>query len=292
MLMKKSRTMMPKIHNCHFSDLARRIAVFVQFAAVCAFADAQSRLELVPAVNQSVGAFSLGLGSAASLETYLSPSEYAGPYVSGEYEHLSLKDTDGFFPYRLLYLNFGTGFLENHVGTSTSMHVMAHGYYSWLHQLVSGPVWESMLGISALADVGGMMKSSNSNNPATAQVQLSSGATFDNVLHFRIGKLPMAAKGTLNLPLLGLGFAPDHDQFYWNLVSQGGVSNDIYVVTPFSAQTFQARFALDVPVKGRVVQLGYDFYLMRNRLGGNFSGLVHSYATIGLVHRFEKLKWK
>lgn len=281
-----------KIRSCHCSDGIRFVAAAVLLALSCLPSIAQERLELLPGLNCSVSTVSFGMGSAASLDTYLSPSEYTGAYLSGEYDRLTLVKKDAFFPYRHLYMNFGFGNLKNHAGTNVTAHVMAHVYGSWSHLLVSDGIWESLLGVSALADVGGLMNRANSNNPANALVQLSSGATFYNIVHFTVKSRPMAAKGTVHLPLLGLGFAPEHDQFYWNMVSQGSTRYNIRAVTPFSAQTMSVQLALDVPVSNRVMQFGYNMYLMRNRLGGNFSGLIHSYVTVGFVHRFEKLKWK
>lgn len=281
-----------KIRNCRFSDLMKRLSAFALILFSCAAADAQDRLELLPELNQSVSSFSLGIGSAASLDTYLSPSEYSGAYLSGDYDRITLKNEDGFFPYRHLYLNIGFGLMKNHSGSMSATDAMVHGYGSWSHKLVSNGIWESLLGISALGDLGAVYNNANTNNPVNAKFQLSSGATFDNIVHFRIKNRPLAAKGTLHMPLLGVAFAPDHGQFYWNMQSEDGMAGDFHVVTPFNAQTMSVQLALDVPVCNRVMQFGYNMYLMRNRLGGNFSGLMHSYVTIGFVHRFEKLKWK
>lgn len=281
-----------KTPSCRFSDPAGRILAVVMLSLACAVTSAQGRLELLPVQNRSVSAFSLGIGSAASLDTYLSPCEYSGAYLACDYDCMSLGSGDGFFPYRHLYLNLGYGFLKNHSGSMNASDVMVHAYGSWSHELVSSGIWESLLGISALGDLGAVMNMANTNNPVNAKFQMSSGATFDNIVHFRVKNRPMAVKGTLYLPLLGVSFAPDHDQFYWNMQAEGGLSGDFHIVTPFNAQTMSAQFALDIPVCGRVVQIGYGMYLMRHRLGGNFSGLWHSYATVGFVHRFERLKWK
>ncbi len=278
-----------KIRSCHCSSSRAFLALLV---VCCTAASAQVRLDLLPEVNQSVSSMSLGAGSVASLDTYLSPSEYAGVYIAGDYDRVSLKDTDGFFPYRYLYIHFGAGLMKNHAGTMSADHAMIHGYGSWSHKLVSNGVWESLLGISALGDFGGVLNSANTNNPFNAKFQLSSGAIFDNILHLRLKNRPMAFKGTLHLPLLGVGFAPDNGEFYFDMASRGNLSGDFHVVTPFTAQTLSTRFALDVPICNQVVQVGYCMYLMRGKLGGNFSGLFHSYATVGLVHRFEHLKWK
>ncbi len=281
-----------KIRSCLCSS-SRTCLVFLVFLGVCGTTVcAQGKLDLLPDVNQSVSAMSLGAGSVASLDTYLSPSEYTGVYIAGDYDRATLKSTDVFFPYRHLFIHFGAGLMKNHAGSMSADNVMIHGYGSWSHKIVTNGIWESLLGVSALGDLGGVLNSANTNNPFNAKFQLSAGAIFDNILHFRLKNRPMALKGTLHLPLLGVGFAPDNGEFYFDMASRGNLSGDFHVVTPFTVQTLSTRFALDVPICSQVVQVGYSLYLMRGKLGGNFSGLVHSYATVGLVHRFEHLKWK
>ena len=282
--------MSPRIHSFRFLSERRPLAsgVLLMF---CCLNFAQQPVTL-PDERQAFRSLALGVGNAASLDTYLSPNEYSGPFVSVDLDRISCISSDSFIPYRRLFLSLGGSSMRNHAGAYNTVNLMAHGYYSFSHPLVRNEHWDCLLGASVLTDLGALYNSMNSNNPVNAQFQNSFGATLDNIYRFRLLRRPMVAKATVHLPLIGTSFAPDNDQLYWNMYQESDLDGNFHYVTPFSAQTGAAQVSLAIPLHKNVFQIGYDLYLMRNRLGGNSANLLHSYVTLGFVYRSEKLSWR
>lgn len=285
-------TMNLMIRNFH---CFKRHAVLLALGVLTwAFAYAGQPLNLVPdKKGLSVRQVSFAAGSGRAFDTYLSPSAYSGTMASVWSERLTMAAPISSLPYRRVYLALGAGSMHNGKGGGQTWQLLGHAGWARSARLASNSWWDCLAGVSAFMDLGGLYNVMNSNNPVDAVFQTSAGLAIDNMFSFNIRNYDMALKVSIDLPLLGVGFSPDHDQLYWTMYSDGTIKDNFHITSAFNAPTVNLRASVMCPVgKSSLISIGFDTFHTSNVIGGNTLDLSDVAATLGIVRKFDRISWK
>ena len=159
----------------------------------------------------------VSVGTAAVLDTYLSPITYEGIDLG---LHLDHYQATGFAPERWVRrLEAGIDYarVHNPARTGNIMHAvditarwsLARRWHVKATQLAIGPMTD--LAIGAVYNPAG------SNNVVSAKARWSIGATASASWHTLLCHRPLTLHGALSLPMLGVWFAPDGYESYYEI---------------------------------------------------------------------------
>ena len=159
----------------------------------------------------------LDAGYASIHDSYLTPITYDGIDLG-----LSLEATRWASRYRWLWqLSVGTdyNYVENNAKNNNLQKVM--GDISFNMQHVWMGVHHPRLGFSAgpMAQLraGIVYDAVNSNNPVTVRAHANLGATGMAWFNTHLGRLPITLRYQAQLPVMGVFFAPEYDESYYEI---------------------------------------------------------------------------
>lgn len=229
----------------------------------------------------------LGVGAVELLDTYLSPEHYNGT----EIRFLSIDDKksvkhEGIHYYKLheahLSLSKNRADNNNELAAMYNFQFALHRNWTILKDqltLHAGP------GIDANAGILYNMR--NGNNPTQLKLSLQLAPSAGVDYHFTLWKKSFSAHYDMMVPLVGLMFAPNYGQSYYEIFDRGNYDKNIRLTNITSAPSLRQMLSLDVKVKTTTLRVGYlgDFQQARiNHLK------YHSYShmlMLGLVSHFS-----
>lgn len=209
-----------------------------------------------------------GAGRGNVLDTYLTPLEYTGP------DYALLHRTErkarwgrgkvtvaAEYTAQLAYLHSPTDDGKEWDGEFTA----AGG---WLYN------WRPAAHLRLCA--GGMVEGSGgftyntraSNNPAQGRLGASLLAAALAEYTFPLFKGDAKAVVEVSAPALGVQFAPEYGQSYYEIFSLGHNSGTVHLTHPANAPSARLTALLEVPVLGAKVTLGWLSDVRQSKLGG------------------------
>lgn len=159
----------------------------------------------------------LGVGQASIYDTYLSPLEYTGYNFGLLQEEMRMTGLLGGTIAMQHLFNMNVALSENPTQTSsTYMGIVAYdfGMYRRFEPLHG---FQLYAGLHAEALVGGIYNLRNGNNPATAKVHLDLGLSGVAAYQFKIKKQPIKLRYQMNIPALGMFWAPEFGESYYEI---------------------------------------------------------------------------
>ena len=265
------------------------LALSVAFAAE---AVGQTDSALVSAERPMVTqhSFVVGVGTSNILDTYLSPLEYKGTQFSLQRETFRMTNmAKGRIAAQSLFRLVG-GLTDNRAETGNQLSTMLSYNIGWLYQF---PVTERLklyAGGLLDANLGAVYNTRGSNNPAQAKAFASITASGMATYRFRLAGIEFDARYQMFVPMVGVAFAPEYGQSYYEIFSLGNSEGTVHVTTPFTMPTMRHLLTLDFPVSSAVLRVGY----MGNFDQTHISGLKwHSYShsfVVGFVKTFQLMR--
>ena len=159
----------------------------------------------------------LDAGYASIHDSYLTPITYDGIDLG-----LSLEATRWASRYRWLWqLSVGAdyNYVENNAKNNSLQKVMGDISFNMQHAWMG--VLHPRLGFSAgpMAQVraGIVYDAVNSNNPVTVRAHANLGATGMAWFNTHLGRLPITLRYQAQLPVVGVFFAPEYDESYYEI---------------------------------------------------------------------------
>ena len=159
----------------------------------------------------------LDAGYASIHDSYLTPITYDGIDLG-----LSLEATRWASRYRWLWqLSVGAdyNYVENNAKNNNLQKVMGDISFNMQHAWMG--VLHPRLGFSAgpMAQLraGIVYDAVNSNNPVTVRAHANLGATGMAWFNTRLGRLPITLRYQAQLPVMGVFFAPEYDESYYEI---------------------------------------------------------------------------
>ena len=224
--------------------------------------------------------FSLSAGKAMRADTYLTPMHYNG-WVSGfGYEHVR-----GLKRHPLLWtLNTGLLFdrTQNPVGNAEMLGLQLNARWSMAYRWELNKVFEVGAGGSTWLNAGVLYLSRNGNNPAAANASWTVGATAYATACFKLGKMPVRALYTADLPLVGAMFAPDYGQLYYEIYM--GENKGLFTAAYWGKYLrFNQRLSFDLKIGRKWMRLGYEFDIVSTKVRGIVTRRMNNMFVLGLT---------
>lgn len=229
-----------------------------------AMAQDSARIESKPIESQWLW----GAGRSNVLDTYLSPLEYTGPTLSVVHHTERLArwgrghvSTIGLYTLHGAYLHSPTD-----DGKEWDSELSAAG--GWRYNWHLSPHWRVALGGLAEATTGFTYNTRGSNNPAQGRIGAQLEASFLAEYSFRIGHKQALARIEMESPLLGLQFAPEYGQSYYEIFSLGHSNGVVHFTHPGNVPSVRLQALATLPIWGAHISIGYLADVRQSKLGG------------------------
>jgi len=108
----------------------------------------------------------------------------------------------------------------------------------------------------------------NGNNPAQGRLGLALCASGLAEYHFALFKKPALVRVQLDAQMMGVQFAPEYGQSYYEIFSLGHSSGIIHFTHPGNCPTARLLSEVVLPVKRARITLGYLADVRQSKLGG------------------------
>ena len=209
---------------------------------------------------------SLGGGYTNLIDTYLSPLRYGGPHVALLSEGFSQATIPGgrWFSQSLFALH--GDYVTSAAGSALTVGGMADYSYTCYYQapLLSpqGGRFRLLVGPQAQLRIGGIYNLRNSNNPAQLKLDVNLAASAMAKYAFTLWDTPMNVRLQTDLPLLGVAFAPDYGQSYYEIFYLGQSEGCVHMTSLHNNLSLRANLSYDVQFRPCTlrVTLANDLY--------------------------------
>ena len=232
-----------------------------------------------------------GIAQAISHDSYLSDEYYGGGSLYYGHENFRYARTGTYM------WKYRTGF-NGILGTTTLCDSYQHilmlnrtwsGYHTFrmsdICHLLAGPIIE-LTG-------GAIYMPSNSNNPVSAKLRTSLGASGMLICRARDGD--GAIRLQLDASLVGAAFSPEYGESYYEIFGLGNYDNTIKLTHPGNAFSWRATIAVDMPLgkkKRNTLRISYILENYQSELNGLHNDISYSLLSFGFVKTLYKIKGK
>lgn len=231
-----------------------------------------------------------GVGRANVLDTYLSPLEYTGTDVAATHRTERTArwgkgrvSVHGLYTGHAAYLHSPTD-----DGKEWDAELAAAG--GWLYNWSPGGNWRFAAGGLAEAATGFTYNTRGSNNPAQGRLGASINAAGTAEYGFKIGSKPASVRLTADVQLIGMQFAPEYGQSYYEIFSLGHTDGIIHLTHPGNCPTTRLQAVTTLPLAGAYMTLGYQADIRQSRLGGLKRHAWRNSFMIGYTRRLRLLR--
>lgn len=276
-------------------SLSRVLSVALILAFLPAFvpiADGQSSACEVPAYKECIKAFSVGMGSSFSRETYISDLSYSGTSISLQGDSWRGYSPDNIFNNGRTHASVLLGYLKNKPQAGAMLHFSIDYFHARTWSALHTGSSDLLIGPAAMLKIGGLYDMSNSNNTATGEGYLSVGVCADYTWRFRVGSYPLALQAGMFSPLIGAALATDYDEPYWFVYKYNRYGDVIHFAWVGNCLAVNGQVALVCPVMNGRLRLGVNVDYLGNKLGGHLTRLCDTSFTVGYVRNFSIKDWK
>jgi hypothetical protein len=169
------------------------------------------------AVRPVQAAYTVEVGGARLINTYLTPLRYSGETYALHYER---RQAMRFSPESwLMQLDFGLRYdhTVNPAGNASMLYGGVDFAWAMMHRWQLPKEITLGLGGEARADLGCLYLKRNGNNPAQAQAAITVGLAGYALWNTRIGRLPISVRYSAALPTVGAFFAPEFGELYYEI---------------------------------------------------------------------------
>ena len=231
-------------------------------------------LKIVRPVNS---VFTLNIGGASILDTYLTPIRYSGINLRLGYERFQAMK---FSPEKwIMQMGFGVSYanVQNIVGNRTMHSLMVDFSWGMMHRWNLPGNFSLFAGGSTSFDGGVIYNQYNSNNPVSPKIRWNIAPTGMAAYSFRIKNTPVILRYQATVPVISIFFSPDYGEPLYEvwlgntagLVNCGSWANRFDMTNSLSA---------DFRFGGTVLRIGY-----RNTIESSW---VHNINTQIYTHSF------
>lgn len=172
------------------------------------------------ALRPVTSAYTLQLGSSHLADTYLSPIKFKGWHTSFQYERMQ---TMKFAPDNwVMQLKAGVqlDMAEARRSVAADLWFVSLNFSwdmmrRWRNVLTPGLTLG--IGPEVAVDAGMVINRRNGNNPVSAKVSATVGATGYAAYNVRLWRLPVTLRYQASLPVTGCFFSPDYGELYYEI---------------------------------------------------------------------------
>jgi len=226
-------------------------------------------------------------GHSSLLDTYLSPVKYGGHAMSLNYE---AQQATGFAPERWtrqLSVGLDYDYTHNPAGNHTMHSLIVDGRWGMMHRWkdVFKPGLQFQLGGATQLRGGMLYNANNSNNVVSARINWNVGLLGQAIYNTHINRLPITMRYQAALPVMGVFFAPDYDEAYYEIYL-GNRSNLAHFGWWGNRFDLDHMLSADLHLGNTILRIGY-----RNRISTSWVNNISTrdmshYIVIGLGGEF------
>lgn len=271
----------------YMKKLLLAVAIILLPCAVFSQTDGDSLHWSLKDVHSCIRSTQYGAGYSNVLDTYLSPQEYRGMNFGILRENLHFQPwRNGKWVTQSMF-NGNFSYTHNRVDNNNTLTALGSWDYSVLYRL---PRLHHSLNIYAggTGDIhcGFIYNLRNGNNPASALVYGSLGASGLLTWDFKVARLPMRLMYQAHLPLMGLRFSPHYGQSYYEIFSLDNSSGTVKFTSLHNMPTLFQKLSLDFPLLSATLRLSYVWDAQQSKLNHLKTHIYNHTFMVGFVKEF------
>lgn len=272
---------------------ARRILLSIAGAMACAAclgqADGQTP-DPGRAHRYAARATLYGIGHANMYDTYLSPYEYRGIEAKVLRESMRMTRLMGGRVSAQSLFHAGVAYTGNRAGSNHCLSATADWNYA-LHWHFPINRWLKLLaGAAGEAGGSGIYNPRNSNNPGSARAFAGLSASGMAVCNVRLKRYPVTVRYQVDVPLIGMAFAPDYRQSYYEIFALGNTEGILHFTSLHNRPSARQMLSVDLPVRNAKLRLAYLCDIEQSTAGGlRFHRYSHALMA-GFVKTFYRIR--
>lgn len=233
-----------------------------------------------------------GLTGINSLDTYLGGYDYTGGGLYMQHENFRDARTGS---YRWKFQTTFNGTL-GYTTQGNNGQLVAMGSYSWggYHPFAVGDRLKLLAGAQIQLEGGALYVPGNGNNPVAAKLRTAFAASGMAIYRFPVKGSDWTARLQLDIPLLGVMFAPQFGQSYYEIFGLGHTDGIIAFTHPLNCPMWRLTGTLDIPLRWRhhssTLRIAYTGDIYQSDINGIRSHIYRHAFSIGFVKTIFKIK--
>lgn len=233
-----------------------------------------------------------GLTGINSLDTYLGGYDYTGGGLYMQHENFRDARTGS---YRWKFQTMFNGTL-GYTTQGNNGQLVAMGSYSWggYHPFAVGDRLKLLAGAQIQLEGGALYVPGNGNNPVTAKLRTAFAASGMAIYRFPVKGSDWTTRLQLDIPLLGVMFAPQFGQSYYEIFGLGHTDGIIAFTHPLNCPMWRQTATLDIPLRWRhhssTLRIAYTGDIYQSDINGIRSHIYRHAFSIGFVKTIFKIK--
>ena len=233
-----------------------------------------------------------GIGSMNNLDTYLSGYDHKGGALYLQHENFRDART-GSYRWKFQTLFNGT------VGYTTqgnNAQLAALASYSWggYHPFTVGERLKLLAGVQIQLEGGALYIPSNGNNPVAAKLRTALAASGMAIYRIPVRESEWTARLQLDIPLVGVMFAPEYGQSYYEIFGLGHTGGIIAFTHPLNCPSWRHTLSLDIPLRWRrhstTLRIAYSGDIFQSDINDIRCHIYRHAFTFGFVKTIFKVK--
>lgn len=234
----------------------------------------------------------LGVATLNNLDTYLSGYEFHGTAL--HYSHENFRDART-GSYRWKYQTVMTGTL-GYATQGNNLQLTGLAGYNWggYHPFTAGNRLKLLAGAQIQLEGGTLYIPSNGNNPVQVKMRTAIAASGMAIYRFPVKGKEWVARYQLDIPLVGVMFAPEYGQSYYEIFGLGHTGGVVAFTHPFNNPSWRHTLSLDIPLRYRshstTLRLGYCADMFQSDINDIRCHIYRHSFTLGFVKTIFKIK--
>lgn len=194
----------------------------------------------------------LGMESSYFYDSYLSESSYSAPGLVLEYGNEREAGISHRFLTHAAYTKTPSDFPLIQMAL---IHRAA-----WIFPRIQTTAVRVGLGPSLQTQLGGRYTTQNRNNPGSLDALINLGIQLKGQYRFTLQSLPIQITYTGEAYLLGLQFAPEYQQSYYELFSLGQYKHAFHGTSPRNQHLWNHQLSVDIPIGKKQTRLRISYF--------------------------------
>ena len=233
-----------------------------------------------------------GLSEINTLDTYLSGYDYTGAGLYMQHENFRDARTGN---YRWKFQTMLDATL-GYTSLGYNGQIVAMGSYSWggYHQFITGKRLKFLTGAQIQAEGGALYIPGNGNNPVSAKLRTAIAASAMVIYSIPVMNDTWTARLQVDIPLVGVMFAPEYGQSYYEIFGLGHADDILAFTHPFNCPSWRQRLTLDIPLRWKhhstTLRIAYTGDIYQSKINDIRCHIQRHAITFGMVKTILKIK--
>ena len=228
---------------------------------------------------------SVGFGSTEVYDTYLSPLKYTGSNLGLMYERMNMTGLMSGNISGQHLLNVEVAKTNNQTGTTSNYWGNLQYIYGLHYRFQPIQKLQLFAGTQADALIGAIYNTRNGNNPASAKANLNLNLSGIAAYSFKIKQQPVLVRYQLNIPFMGMLFAPQFGQSYYEMSL--GVNQDLVHFASFHNQlAMRNLLSFELPFNFCTLRLSYLNWIYESKVNDLDTRIMSNSIYVGISKNF------